>query len=144
MNKKKKMVIGGLIIVLTIITLFATISSENITYYYSPGEVVQSPENFKTRKIRVMGLVQSGSVQWKPEATELSFRISDDDRSFLNISYVGAKPDMFREKQGIIVEGIMVSDTDFVANTLLIKHNEEYKINDHKKDKKDYYYTTVE
>ncbi|MBT4286093.1 MAG: cytochrome c maturation protein CcmE [Deltaproteobacteria bacterium] len=144
MNKKLKMIIGGLIILITIITLFATISSQNITYYYRPGEVIQSPENFNTRKIRVMGLVQSGSVDWKPEKTELNFRISDDGRSYLNIVYVGAKPDMFREKQGIIVEGTMASDTDFVATTLLIKHNEEYKVNNHKKDKEDYYETVIE
>jgi len=144
MNKKLKMIIGALIILITIITLFATISSQNITYYYSPGEVVLSPENFNSRKIRVMGLVQSGSVNWKPETTELTFRISDDGRSYLNIVYIGAKPDMFREKQGIIVEGMMTSDTDFVATTLLIKHNEEYKVNDHKKDKKDYYETVIE
>jgi cytochrome c-type biogenesis protein CcmE len=144
MNKKLKMVIGGLIIVITIVTLFATISSQNITYYYRPGEVTQSPENFKTRKIRVMGLVQTGSVVWKPETTELKFKISDDDRSFLNIHYIGARPDMFRENQGIIVEGTMASDTDFIATTLLIKHNEEYKVKDHKKDKNDYYETLVE
>lgn len=144
MNKKLKMVIGGSIIVVTIVTLFATISSQNITYYYRPGEVMQSPDNFKTRKVRVMGLVQTGSVEWKAETTELKFRISDDDRSFLNIRYVGAKPDMFREKQGIIVEGTMASSTDFDASTLLIKHNEEYKVKDHKKDKKDYYETVVD
>ncbi len=144
MNKKLKLIIGGLIIVLTIITLFATISSKNITYYYRPGEVIQSPESFKTRKIRVMGLVQPGTVIWKPKTTELQFSISDDNQSFLNIVYVGAKPDMFKEKQGIIVEGTMTSDNSFKATTLLIKHNEEYKIKDHKKDKKDYYNTVVE
>ena len=144
MNKKLKMIIGGLIILITIIILFTTVSSENITYYYRPGEVIESPESFKIRKIRVMGLVQSGSVEWKPETTELKFKISDDGLNYLNIVYIGARPDMFREKQGIIVEGTMISDVDFVATTLLIKHNEEYKVNNHKQDKKDYYETVVE
>lgn len=144
MNKKTKMIIGGLIIVVTVVMLFATVSSKNITYYYRPGEILQFPENFKTRKIRVMGLVHPGSVLWKSETTELNFSISDDQLSFLNIKYIGAKPDMFKENQGIIVEGTMVSDNHFEASLLLIKHNEEYKVQDHKKDKKDYYNTIVE
>ncbi len=144
MSKKTKMILGGLLIVMIIIILFATVSSKNITYYYTPSEVIQFPENFKLRKIRVMGLVEPGSVRWNPQGPKLRFRISEDQLVFLSVVYQGAKPDMFRERQGIILEGSMTDASTFKATVLLVKHNEEYKLEDHKKDKDDYYQSVQE
>ena len=141
MNRKVQYIVGGFLILLVIIVLFATVSSKNIAYYYTPAEVLQFPEHFKSRKIRVMGLVEPGSVQWNPQGPELRFRISEDRITHLSIVYTGAKPDMFQENQGIILEGSMADDTTFDASLLLVKHNEQYRVEEHKKDKSEYYRT---
>ena len=144
MSKKAKFIIGGILIVVIVVVLFVTVSSQNITYYYTPAEVLQTPEKFKTRKIRVMGLVEPGSVKWNPQGPELRFRISEDEISYLDIFYQGAKPDMFREKQGIILEGTMDDTSVFTATVLLVKHNEEYKVQKDHDDKSDFYKTVQE
>ena len=141
MSRKIKYIIGGFLIVVIIMVLFVTVSSKNITYYYTPAEIQQFPENFQDRKIRVMGLVESGSVQWNPQGPELRFRISEDQISYLHIVYQGAKPDMFRENRGVIVEGSMADAATFEASLLLVKHNEQYSVKEHKKDTSDYFKT---
>ncbi len=138
MSKKTKIFVGSSVILLIVVVLFSTISSKNMTYYYTPDEVLQSHDKFKSRTIRVMGMVEEGTVEWDSVTTTLVFRLTDNDEVFLKITYQGAKPDMFKEGQGIIVEGTMSSPELFTATTLLVKHNEEYKIRDPHEDKDDY------
>lgn len=46
---------------------------------------------------------------------------------------------MFREGQGAVVEGKLTAPGKFQAETLLVKHSEEYKVDDHTGKKEDYY-----
>ena len=140
MNRQtRKLVIGGVLLVAIVVGLFASISSDNLTYYHTPTEIIADPAKFQGQPIRVMGLVEAGSVVWEPQATQLSFRITEDGKSFLNVNHVGAKPDMFKEGQGVVVEGSMTSETQFTATKLLVKHSEEYKVEKHQGKKDDYY-----
>jgi len=129
MNKTVvKFLIGGLAIVGVAIVLFTSLSSENLTYYHTPNEVKANPEKFSHKKIRVMGLIEKGSVTWEPASTRLGFKITEDGSNFVEVGYTGSKPDMFKEGQGVVVEGKMGPEGVFEANTLLVKHSEEYKV----------------
>jgi len=129
MNKTAiKFVVGGLAIVGVAIVLFSSLSSENLTYYHTPNEILANPGKFSSKKIRVMGLIQKGSVTWDPANTRLGFKITEDSETFMEIGYTGSKPDMFKEGQGVVVEGKMGQNGVFEANTLLVKHSEEYKV----------------
>ena len=132
-----KFAIGAALIIGVAIALFTSLSKENLTYYHTPNEVLQSPEKFAAKKIRVMGLIQKGSVTWEPTQTRLGFKITEDARHFMQVGYTGSQPDMFKEGQGVVVEGKMTTDGLFEANTLLVKHSEEYKVdpNAHNKRK---------
>ncbi len=85
-----------------------------------------------------MGVVKADSVKWVPKSTKLSFQLTDEQSYELNVEYTGAKPDMFREGQGVVVEGKLSDTQSLVANALLVKHNEDYSATDHKKQKEDY------
>jgi len=129
MNKKTiRYVVGGILILAVALGLFASISSENLTYYHTPSEIMANPEKFKKERVRVMGLIEEGSVTWEPADTRLAFRITEDSETYLSVAYIGAKPDMFKEGQGVVVEGKIEADGQFVANELLVKHSEEYKV----------------
>ena len=134
-----KYIIGAVLVIAIGIGIFVSVSSKNLTYYYTPSEVLRSPEKYTHQTIRVMGLVEEGSVKWIPEGTRLTFQISDDDDLFLSVVYIGPKPDMFKENQGVVVEGAMKPDGTLVASTLMVKHSEEYKVKDDKDSKQDYY-----
>jgi cytochrome c-type biogenesis protein CcmE len=44
----------------------------------------------------------------------------------LTVSYNGVLPDLFREGQGVVAEGVLQSDGSFSADTVLAKHDENY------------------
>ena len=56
---------------------------------------------------------------------EISFIITDYNREIL-ILYTGILPDLFKEGQGVVVEGIVESEGIFKASSVLAKHDENY------------------
>ena len=144
MDKKGiKFLVGGILITGIVIAVFASISFENMTYYYTPAEILASPLDFQQKKVRVMGLVRDGSLVFDPKQTKSVFQISEDSKTFLNVSYQGPIPDMFKEGRGVVVEGVMNGSEQFTAANLLVKHSEEYKVEQHQTDKKNYYNSLV-
>ena len=139
MKNNLKYVIGGILVIAIAIGIFYSVSSENLTYYYTPAEILSKPDKFKDENIRVMGLIVKGSVNWSPKDTKLEFKITEDSEHFINVAYIGSKPDMFKEGQGVVIEGVMTSGNNFSASTLLVKHSEEYKVDKHDKNKKSYF-----
>lgn len=137
-RKNLKFVVGGALIATILMVVFVSVGSDNMTYYYTPGEVLSEPGKYMDQKIRVMGLVETGSIQWDPGKTLLAFNISDDSDQIMTVSYQGARPDMFREGQGVVVEGHLQENGDLKASTLLVKHNEEYKVSEHTESKASY------
>lgn len=134
-----KFVIGGLLIVGIVVWIFGSISSENLTYYYQPSEIPAKYDTIKGSTVRIMGVVSKDSVHWIPRETKLTFQLTDDQKHFVDVQYIGAKPDMFREGQGIVVEGVLDDPSMFVADNLLVKHSEEYTVTEHTQNKEDYY-----
>ncbi len=92
----------------------------NIVYFISPTELVNS--NNINQKLRLGGLVEEDSIISKGKLVK--FRITDGNKSVL-VQYNGILPDLFKEKQGVIVEGEFDS-LIFNANNLLAKHDENY------------------
>ena len=108
-------------------------------FFYTPAEVLASPAEFEDKTIRIGALVEQGSVDWNAQAIQLSFKITEDGEKSIPVYYAGVKPDLFREGQGVVVEGKM-NGPRFEASQLLVKHNEEYKVKtEHKKSKEEYY-----
>ena len=87
-------------------------------------------KNFQKKKIRVLGLVEKGTVHWSAKDTTLEFFITENGKDKLRVFYTGIKPDLFREGQGAVVEGVMQGE-NFAAATLLVKHSEEYRVENH-------------
>ena len=108
-------------------------------FFYTPAEVLASPAEFEDKTIRIGALVEQGSVDWNAQAIQLSFKITEDGGKSIPVYYAGVKPDLFREGQGVVVEGKM-NGPRFEASQLLVKHNEEYTVEtEHKKSKEEYY-----
>jgi len=55
--------------------------------------------------------------------TTVSFNVTDYART-VTVSYTGILPDLFREGQGVVAEGMMTPDGAFTADTVLAKHDE--------------------
>ena len=92
----------------------------NIVYFISPSELINS--NNINQKLRLGGLVEEDSIIISGKLVK--FRITDGNKSVL-VQYNGILPDLFKEKQGVIVEGEFDS-LIFNASNLLAKHDENY------------------
>ena len=55
----------------------------------------------------------------------MRFRITDKKNTLL-VVYRGVLPDLFREGQGVVVEGSLAADGSFTASSVLAKHDEKY------------------
>ena len=139
MKTKTKFVIGGAVILAVIVALSLQELQKMTVFFYTPAEVLASRAEFEDKTIRIGALVQQGSVDWNAQAIQLSFKITEDGEKSIPVYYAGVKPDLFREGQGVVVEGKM-NGLRFEASQLLVKHSEEYKVKtEHKKSKEEYY-----
>jgi cytochrome c-type biogenesis protein CcmE len=99
--------------------------SSNLVFFVSPSQLAHEMPN--GRMVRLGGLVAQGSVHratvdGKPTAT---FAVTDG-KDAINVSYVGILPDLFREGQGVVVEGVLQTGGTFHASDVLAKHDENY------------------
>jgi cytochrome c-type biogenesis protein CcmE len=123
-KKKRGALIGaglGILGVAAGLVLYAL--SDTITFFYTPSDVVAKSVEPGTR-MRLGGLVADGSVI-RGQGKEVGFTVTDTDQEIV-VSYVGILPDLFREGQGVIAEGILQPGGKFKADTVLAKHDENY------------------
>lgn len=100
--------------------LVLTAFQDNIVFFFSPTEVAAKP--VCEQRCRIGGLVAGGSVV--KDGQDVSFDITDAAET-VSVKYVGILPDLFREGQGVVVEGKMTKGV-FMANNVLAKHDENY------------------
>ena len=103
---------------------------DNLIFFYSPSEIFEKEISLE-KTVRVGGMVKEKSLNKKIKEVngmnveEISFVITDYEKEII-ISYVGILPDLFREGQGVVVEGFIVNKGLFNAKTVLAKHDENY------------------
>ena len=136
------------LILLTFIFLFAALllilfnSKENIIFFYTPSELIEAkPE--KDTNIRIGGFVKNESYK-EISLNSYEFEITDNTNSIV-INYNGILPDLFREGQGAVVEGILENKNLIKATNVFTKHDENYmpasiqkKLKDNNQWKKNY------
>lgn len=112
---------GGVLAVAVGLILVAL--NDQIVFFQSPSDIVgkQLPDG---QRIRLGGLVEEGSVERGANA-EVRFAVTDTVES-VKVVYVGLLPDLFREGQGVVTEGVMKGDGWFHADNVLAKHDENY------------------
>jgi len=96
---------------------------DNIVFFYSPTEVVHKGVQPGAR-LRVGGLVKADSLI-KLSAENVAFVVTDGAND-VTVAYQGLLPDLFREGQGIVAEGVLEAPGQMRAETILAKHDERY------------------
>ena len=122
------LVLAGVVIATTLV-LYAL--RQNIDLFYTPSEVVYGKEDKADLKpevgqrIRVGGMVVAGTVQRDPKSLKVRFDLNDIGPS-ISVEYEGILPDLFREGQGIVAQGVLKEPTLLEATEVLAKHDENY------------------
>lgn len=110
--------------IISAVALTLNAFEENMMFYVEISDVLNGKAP-KDRSFRVGGIVVEDSVTRKTGELELQFTVTDME-SELAVLYSGVLPDLFREGQGIIAHGRLNDDGQFVAESVLAKHDENY------------------
>lgn len=97
---------------------------ENIMFFLTPSEVMAGDAP-KDRLFRMGGMVVAGSVSRPGDGLTVKFDLTDHENQ-VTVSFTGILPDLFREGQGIIANGRLDGNGEFVADEVLAKHDENY------------------
>ena len=127
MNAKYRRLFITIIIILTLgiaTKLILMALEDNIVYFYTPNDLIEKfgDTNNIQNKIRIGGLVLESSI--KKEGEKTIFMITDRKKE-VKVVFKGPLPDLFREGQGIVAEG-MFQNNNFIASEVLAKHDENY------------------
>ena len=96
--------------------------SDNIVFFHAPADVSAKGVQPGTR-FRLGGLVKEGSI--RRDGQSITFEVRDTQRA-LPVRYQGILPDLFREGQGVVAEGVLEGSGVFRADTVLARHDETY------------------
>lgn len=122
-QKRLTMILSGLAVLAVAAGLVLYALRDTIVFFYTPSEIAEKGVQ-PGQRLRLGGLVEQGS--WKRgEGTVNAFVITDTVKT-IKVAYNGQLPDLFREGQGVVAEGVIDGGGVFQADTVLAKHDENY------------------
>jgi cytochrome c-type biogenesis protein CcmE len=139
-RKKRLTIVTSIIIGLGLVAgLVLYALSQNIDLFYKPSEIYNGKQDtglkaINGQRLRIGGLVVPGSVHRNSESLKVSFKLADmrmpisfsETDPTVTVSYDGILPDLFREGQGIVANGILANGNIIEASEVLAKHDENY------------------
>jgi cytochrome c-type biogenesis protein CcmE len=96
----------------------------SFVYYLTPTDIAVGQKAQVDQRVRLGGYVVPGSVH-RP-ADRLTFTVTDGETR-MEVLSTGPVPQMFRAGQGVVLEGSLGRDGRFHSDTLLVKHDGEYR-----------------
>ncbi len=97
---------------------------QNISLFYTPMQIASGSVP-KQHLIRVGGMVVKGSILRNANGLDVTFQLTDYAQT-VQVIYHGILPDLFREEQGVVAQGMLQNDSTFHATQVLAKHDENY------------------
>jgi len=117
------------LILVTFVLLLAAVllilfnSQKNIVFFYTPSELINEKPKVG-QNIRIGGFVKENSLK-KLTINSYEFEITDNNNAIF-VYYDGILPDLFREGQGAVVDGIIEKPYTIKATNIYAKHDENY------------------
>ena len=103
--------------------LILTALQDKVAFFVTPTQVAEKDLE-PGRRFRLGGLVVDGSIRRDGDGT-VHFAITDKARE-VPVAYKGLLPDLFRDGQGVVTQGVLRADGVFEASEVLAKHDENY------------------
>lgn len=146
-----KFIIGGILIIASIVYLIISSTKANAQYFYTIDELISRGQSIVGQNVRISGAVVGDSIQYDPQTLNLSFTIAnvpadnkqieaqgglafvlheavtDPTRTRMQTVYNGPKPDLLRDEAQAIMTGQMGEDGVFYADELLLKCPTKYE-----------------
>ena len=124
--RRQRFILVGLLVLGVSIALGLALLAlrENINLFFSPTQV-KAGEAPQQASFRLGGMVVEGSVRRPDADLSVEFVLTDTVEQ-VTVTYKGILPDLFREGQGIVAQGMLKNNGIFEAKQVLAKHDENY------------------
>ena len=124
-QRRMSIVLAGLATLGIAAALVLTAFEDSVVYFHSPTDIATKTDIRKDRRFRLGGLVKQGSWHKASDGLTHKFFVTDTAHD-IRVAYKGIMPDLFREGQGVVMEGRLQPDGSFRADEVLAKHDENY------------------
>ncbi len=122
---KRLIMIGAGVATLGLATaLVLSAFQKNLVFFFTPTQILAGQAPHGTN-FRMGGMVEAGSLKRQPDGVTVNFVVTDTAKR-INVSYRGILPDLFKEGKGVVAQGKLGADNQFVADEVLAKHDENY------------------
>ena len=121
-NKRFLLIMGGLLLLSAAAVLVLNAFNSNLVFFFTPTQV-DGGEAPKGKAFRVGGMVKEGSLLRDSEKGR--FLVTDTQKDVV-VLYKGMLPDLFKEGRGVVAQGRLNAQGEFVASEVLAKHDENY------------------
>ena len=124
--RRQRFILVGLLVLGVSVALGLALLAlrENINLFFSPTQV-KAGEAPQQSSFRLGGMVVEGSVRRPDADLSVEFVLTDTVEQ-VTVTYKGILPDLFREGQGIVTQGMLNNNGIFEAKQVLAKHDENY------------------
>jgi cytochrome c-type biogenesis protein CcmE len=148
---RTKFIIGGLVILATVVFLIVSSTAAGVQYYSTVDELYEQGEDAIGRPSQVIGAVIGDTIDYDAEAITLKFSVahiaadndmledegglamalheavSDPTRARLEVVYYDVMPDLLQNEAQAIITGTLGEDGIFYADELLLKCPSKYE-----------------
>ena len=132
-RRKKRLLLASALVVgvAGIASLLLYALNSNLNLFFTPTEIVQGKADTGVKpevgqRIRVGGMVTVGSLKRDPDSLHVAFKVHDASGGEIMVTYDDLLPDLFREGQGIVAQGVLGEGNVLQATEVLAKHDENY------------------
>ncbi len=123
-HKKLAFIAASVAGIAVIVALVMNAFRSNLVFFFTPSQVI-AREAPVGRAFRIGGLVEKGSLKRENDGLTVHFVVTDTKHD-MNVTYKGILPDLFKEGKGVVAQGRLDSNGQFVADEVLAKHDENY------------------
>jgi len=123
-NQRLVLALAALVALVGAALLAMSALKDQASYFYTPGDALRDHVALG-QPIRLGGMVEKGSLSHEVDGVTIDFRVTDGVAS-VAARYKGIVPALFREGSGVVAEGRFTAPGQFVADTILAKHDENY------------------
>jgi cytochrome c-type biogenesis protein CcmE len=99
---------------------------ENLVYYWGPKELRAAGAKAIGATIRLGGQVAVGSIKRGEGVSNLEFDVTDGT-AIVHVVSRGAPPQLFRDRIGVVVEGMMTKEGSLESHRLMVSHDNRYR-----------------
>lgn len=102
------------------------------TYYRNADEVVAERDQLGTKRFRLQGIVQPGSI--RDAGPDVEF-VVEYHCATVPVHHEGSRPSLFKDGVPVVLEGAFVSTTSrvFGSDRIIVRHTEEYRTKESQK-----------